>query len=155
MPSFNKVILIGNLTADPELKQTPSGVSVCRFSIAVQRRFGRNEQGQTPTDFFNVTAFRQTAEFVTRYFKKGRPILVCGQIQNDNWTDQQGVKHYSTSIVADEVTFTESKGGEAAGNAQPGGNAPYTPDAYGTPAYANGGNSNGFEELPSDENLPF
>ena len=91
MPSFNKVILVGNLTADPELKQTPSGVSVCRFSIAVQRRFGRNEQGQTTADFFNIVAWRQSADFVSRYFTKGRAILVCGQIQNDNWTDQQGV----------------------------------------------------------------
>lgn len=154
MPNFNKVILVGNLTADPELKQTPSGVSVCRFSIAVQRRFGRNDQGQALTDFFNITAFRQTADFICRYFKKGRPILVCGQLQNDNWTDTQGVKHYSTSIIADEATFTESK---ASGDGAPAGDAAgsqYTPNSYGASAYSNGGNQN-FEELPSDDNLPF
>ena len=154
MASFNKVILVGNLTADPELKQTPSGVSVCRFSIAVQRRFGRNEQGQTPADFFNIVAWRQSAEFVARYFTKGRAILVCGQIQNDNWTDQQGVKHYSTSIVADEVTFADSKGGE---NSTAGGNATgnqYTPASYGTPAY-NSSENNNFKEITSDDNLPF
>lgn len=156
MASFNKVILVGNLTADPELKQTPSGVSVCRFSIAVQRRFGRNEQGQTPADFFNIVAWRQSAEFVARYFTKGRAILVCGQIQNDNWTDQQGVKHYSTSIVADEVTFADSKGGDsanAAGGNAAGGNQ-YTPNSYGSPTYNSSENSN-FEEITSDDNLPF
>jgi single-strand DNA-binding protein len=155
MPSFNKVILVGNLTADPELKQTPSGVSVCRFSIAVQRRFGRNEQGQTTADFFNIVAWRQSAEFVARYFTKGRAILVCGQIQNDNWTDQQGVKHYSTSIVADEVTFADSKSGDsaAAGGNAAGGNQ-YTPNAYGSPAY-NSSENNNFEEITSDDNLPF
>ncbi len=155
MPSFNKVILVGNLTADPELKQTPSGVSVCRFSIAVQRRFGRNEQGQTTADFFNIVAWRQSADFVSRYFTKGRAILVCGQIQNDNWTDQQGVKHYSTSIVADEVTFADSKSGDnsnAGGNAA-GGNQ-YTPNAYGSPSY-NSSENNNFEEITSDDNLPF
>ena len=153
MASFNKVILIGNLTADPELKQTTSGVSVCRFSIAVQRRFGRNDQGQTPADFFNIVAWRQSAEFVARYFKKGRAILVCGQIQNDNWTDGQGVKHYSTSIVADEVSFVDSnREGGPAGNAQ--GDGQYTPASYGNPTY-NNAQQGGFETISDDENLPF
>lgn len=161
MPSFNKVILVGNLTADPELKQTPSGVSVCRFTIAVQRRFGRNEQGQTPADFFNIVAWRQSAEFVSRYFKKGRAILVCGQLQNNNWTDQQGNKRYSNEIVADEVTFADSNRGDgvAPGNASgtgaaaPSGNQ-YTPDSYGTPAYSSSAAPN-FEEITGDDNLPF
>ena len=156
MASFNKVILIGNLTADPELKQTSSGVSVCRFSIAVQRRFGRNDQGQTPADFFNIVAWRQSAEFVTRYFKKGRAILVCGQIQNDNWTDAQGVKHYSTSIVADEVSFVDSNrdGAPAPGGAAQG-EGQYTPASYGNPTYNNTQNG-GFEAISGDdENLPF
>ncbi|MCQ2385393.1 MAG: single-stranded DNA-binding protein, partial [Clostridia bacterium] len=82
MASFNKVILIGNLTADPELKQTAQGTSVCSFSIGVSRRFARADQGQTTADFFNIVTWRQTAEFVVKYFKKGRPILVCGQLQN-------------------------------------------------------------------------
>lgn len=154
MPNFNKVILVGNLTADPELKQTPSGVSVCRFTIAVQRRFGRNEQGQSTADFFNIVAWRQSAEFVSRYFKKGRAILVCGQLQNNNWTDQQGNKRYSTEVVADEVTFADSNRGE--GGAPAGGAAgnQYTPDAYGAPAYTNGAAPN-FEEISGDDNLPF
>ncbi len=158
MASFNKVILIGNLTADPELRQTPSGVSVCRFSIAVNRRFARsNDQGQNQqptTDFFNIVAWRQSAEFVARYFLKGRPILVCGQLQNRNWTDQQGAKHYATEIIADEVSFVESKGSSPA-NAGGGNNTQYTPDAYGAPAYNVGGGAANFEEIPADDSLPF
>ena len=155
MPSFNKVILVGNLTADPELKQTPSGVSVCRFTIAVQRRFGRNGEGQTPADFFNIVTWRQSAEFVSRYFKKGRAILVCGQLQNNNWTDQQGNKRYSTEIVADEVTFADSNRGDGAPGAAPApsGNQ-YTPDSYGAPAYTSG-SAPAFEEVPGDSDLPF
>ena len=101
--NFNKVILGGRLTADPELKQTQSGIAVVSFSIAVNRRFTRNSGQQTETDFFNVTAWRQTAEFVSRYFKKGSSICVVGTIQNNKWTDQQGANHYRTDIVADEV----------------------------------------------------
>ena len=154
MPSFNKVILVGNLTADPELKQTPSGVSVCRFSIAVQRRFGRNEQGQTTADFFNIVAWRQSAEFVSRYFKKGRAILVCGQLQNNNWTDQQGNKRYSTEVVADEVTFADSNRGDGTAPATaPNGNQ-YTPDSYGAPAYSSS-SAPDFEEVTGEDNLPF
>ena len=81
MASFNKVILIGNMTADPELKQTTSGTSVCSFSIAVNRRFAKADQGQQNVDFINIVTWRQSAEFVCRYFKKGNPILVCGQLQ--------------------------------------------------------------------------
>lgn len=158
MPSFNKVILVGNLTADPELKQTPSGVSVCRFTIAVQRRYSsRNAEGGQPTaDFFNIVAWRQNAEFVSRFFKKGRPILVCGQLQNNNWTDQQGQKRYSTEIQADECQFVDSRqdGGAPASQSN---SQNYTPDAYSgssTPAF-NSGNGVNFEEIPSDDGLPF
>ncbi len=153
MASFNKVILIGNMTADPELRQTPSGISVCRFSIAVNRRGSKTtgDQNQPNTDFFNITAWRQSAEFVVRYFKKGKPILVCGQLQNNNWTDQQNQKHFSVEIIADEVAFVENKGGDSAPVS--GGNG-YTPDAYAAPSYSNCGNSS-FEEIPNDEGLPF
>ena len=81
MASFNKVILMGNMTADPELKQTTAGLSVCTFSIAVNRRFTQSVQGQQTVDFMNIVAWRQQAEFVSRYFKKGNPILICGQLQ--------------------------------------------------------------------------
>lgn len=154
MASFNKVILIGNLTADPEIRQTQSQISVCRFTIAVNRRFTRSNsqdaQNQQTADFITVVAWRQSAEFVARYFKKGRPILVCGQLQSRSWTDQQGTRHYATEVVADEVSFVESKGDAPTG----GNNTQYTPDAYGAPAYT-GGNTAGFEEMPADDNLPF
>ena len=153
MASFNKVILIGNLTADPELKQTPTGISVCRFTIAVNRRNARAEAGQQQTaDFISIVAWRQSAEFVAHYFRKGRPILVCGRIQTGSWTDQQGNKRYTTDVVADEVSFVESARSDSGAGA-PGGQ--YTPDAYAAPAYSNTSNSVGFEELADDDNLPF
>ena len=155
MASFNKVILIGNMTADPELKQTQTGTSVCSFSIAVNRRFSKNEQGQT-VDFINIVARRQSADFVCRYFKKGNPIRVCGQLQTRTWTDNQGQKRYATEVVADEVSFVAPAAGAPSG--APMGNAPqgdvYAPAAYGAPAFNTAGSAN-FEEIPSDESLPF
>ena len=157
MASFNKVILIGNLVADPEIRQTQSGISVCRFTIAVNRRFARTanqdvQNGQQQTaDFITIVAWRQSAEFVARYFKKGRPILVCGQLQSRSWTDQQNNRHYSTEVVADEVSFVESKGDAPAAG---GNNTQYVPDSYGAPAYT-GGVAASFEEIPDDGNLPF
>ena len=152
MASFNKVILIGNLTADPELKQTPTGLSVCRFTIAVNRRNARAEAGQQTADFITVVAWRQSAEFVAHYFRKGRPILVCGKIQTGSWTDQQGNKRYTTEVVADEVSFVESARNE---NGAPIQGGQYTPDAYAAPAYSNAPDSAGFEVLADDDNLPF
>ncbi len=151
MASFNKVILVGNMTADPELKQTTTGTSVCSFSIAVNRRFSKAEQGQPTVDFINIVTWRQSAEFVSRYFKKGNPILVCGQLQTRTWTDNQGQKRYATEVIADEVSFV----GPAASNAAPAGNnATYTPDAYTSPSY-NSASSASFEEIPGDDSLPF
>jgi single-strand DNA-binding protein len=144
MASFNKVILIGNMTADPELKQTSSGISVCSFSIAVNRPHLKDTEPQC--DFINVQSWRQTAEFVSRYFKKGKPILVCGRLQTRTWTDNQGNKRYATEVVADEVTFVADKDFNAVEN-----NAPvqsYVPTAY-------GGNNTQFEEIPNDGDLPF
>ena len=149
MASFNKVILIGNMTADPELKQTASGLSVCSFSIAVNRRFARSEQGQQSVDFINIVAWRQQAEFVSRYFKKGNPILVCGQLQNRDWTDKQGNKRIATEVIADEVSFVASAAQTAQAST---GN--YTPEAYGAPAFTNAPSTN-FEEIPTDGDLPF
>ena len=152
MASFNKVILIGNMTADPELKQTTAGVSVCTFSIAVNRRYTKAEQGQQTVDFINIVAWRQNAEFASRYFKKGNSVLVCGQLQTRTWTDPQGQKRYATDVVADEVSFAGNSAG--AGNAPSVGGATYTPDAYATPSY-NSGSSASFEEIPGDDSLPF
>lgn len=143
MASFNKVILIGNLTADPEIKQTPQGVSVCKFSLAINRKT-KTDSGQN-VDFINVVAWRQTAEFVAKYFKKGRPLLVCGQLQTRNWTDAQGNKRYSTEVVADEVTFVENKSGGT------------DPDdgAYMPSAYASAPTQAPFEDVENGDGLPF
>ena len=149
--NFNRVMLGGRLTADPELKQTQSGIPVASFSIAVNRRFGSKDANQPQADFFNVTAGRTQAEFVSRYFKKGSSIFVVGTIQNRSWTDQQGVKRYATDIVADEISFVDSRNeGPAAGQGQ------YTPDAYTTPSYSTPADSAPrFEEIKGDDDLPF
>ena len=144
MASFNKVILIGNMTADPELKQTQGGLSVSSFSIAVNRRF-KNE-GQQDCDFITIVAWRQQAEFVCRYFKKGQPILICGQIQTRAWTDNQGQKRYATEVVADEVFFVANNSSNESKPQQP---SNYMPCAY------TGSNNQNFEEIPNDGSLPF
>ena len=151
MASFNKVILIGNMTADPELKQTTGGISVCSFSIAVNRRFAKADQGQQNVDFINIVTWRQQAEFVARYFKKGNPILICGQLQTRTWSDNQGQKRYATEVVADEVSFV-APASQTAG--APAGGSSYTPDAYASPSFGSAQGAS-FEEIPNDESLPF
>lgn len=150
--NLNKVVLAGRITADPELKQTPSGVSVLSFTIAVNRRFSRNEQGEQQTDFINMVAWRQTAEFISKYFRKGSAICVTGSIQTRKWQDNQGQNRYATEVVVDEAMFVDSR--NESGNAQ--GNS-YMPDAYNaTPAYSsNAGAAPNFEELNTDDDLPF
>lgn len=155
--NLNKVILGGRVVADPELKQTPAGVPVVSFRIAVNRRFqskNADAQSQPQADFLNITAWRQQAEFVARYFRKGSSICVVGSIQTRSWTDPQGQKQYATDIVADEIYFVDSKS-EAGGY----GNAPagqYTPESYGTPAYSSGAATTPkFEEISGDDDLPF
>ena len=157
MASLNKVILMGHLTADPELKQTSgSGVSVCSFSIGVNRRFSRSEQGGQDVDFINIVTWRQQAEFVSKYFKKGSCIVIVGSLQTRSWTDNQGQKRYATEVVADEVSFVAPA--TQNGMQAPMGQAPmansYTPDAYGAPSFNNAPSAN-FEEIPNDGDLPF
>lgn len=124
--AFNKVILMGRITHDLELKTTPSGVSVCSFSIAVDRRF-QTKGEEKKTDFFNIVTWRQQAEFVTRYFAKGRMILVEGELQTRSYVDKNGMTVRVVEIVADQVCFT----GEKANN---GGTSSYNNDApYGEP----------------------
>lgn len=106
--NLNKVILGGRLTADIELKQTTSGISVAQFGIAVNRKVKQGEPKKA--DFINVVAWRQTAEFISKYFKKGSSICITGSIQTRSWQDQQGQKHYATEVVADEAMFVDSKG---------------------------------------------
>lgn len=134
MASLNKVILIGHMTADPELKQTPGGVAVCSFSIGVTRRYTKD--GETPqSDFIGIVAWRSTAEFITKYFRKGSAICICGSLQTRSWTAQDGSKRYATEVIADEASFVERRReGEPAGgeNAAP-----------------------AFEELAPDDDLPL
>ena len=151
MADLNKVILMGHMTADPELKQTTSGISVCSFSIGVNRRYSKADQGQQSVDFINIVAWRQQAEFVSRYFKKGSSIIVCGSIQVRSWTDNNGQKRYATEVVADEVSFgapAASQNGERAQTQS------YTPSAYGAPSFSSTSSAD-FEEIPGDESLPF
>ncbi len=110
---MNRVILMGRLTADPELRQTPQGTSVTRFTIAVDRRF-RREGGQQ-ADFITCVAWRQTAEFVCRFFGKGRMIAVEGQLQSRTWDDKDGKRQYSTEVMVDNAFFTSSKNESGAG----------------------------------------
>ena len=126
MASFNfcKVIIGGRITAEPELKTTPSGIAVTSFSVAVNRRSSGNQESQA--DFFNVTAWRQTAEFVTNYFHKASSICIVGTLQNRTWTDQQGQKRFATDIVADEVHFVDAKSEMPQQYAPPAWNTPQT-----------------------------
>ena len=138
--NFNKVILGGRLTADVEMKQTPSGVSVCTFSIAVNRKVGKDAEQKT--DFINCVAWRNTADFISKYFKKGSCILVVGNIQNRSWQDNNGNKRFATEVIVDEVNFVDSKGDNGAGSIG-GGATPYSADVT------------AFEEMTADDDLPF
>lgn len=141
--NLNKAIIAGRLTADPELKSTGSGVPVISFRVAVNRKYKpKDGEEQTQADFIDVTAWRSTAEFVSKYFHKGSSICVVGSIQTRTWTDQNGQKRYATEIVADEVNFVDSKGESSSG-----GN--YIPDAYQAQPAPN------MEALDASDGLPF
>ncbi len=150
--NLNKVVLAGRVTADIELKQTTSGISVVSFTIAVNRRFvskSADAQGQQQADFINVTAWRTTAEFISKYFHKGSAICITGSIQTRKWQDQQGNNRYVTEVVADEAMFVESKADGASGT--------YSPDAYSAPSFSSGtGDAPKFEDVNTDDSfLPF
>lgn len=111
---MNKAILMGRLTRDPELRTTSNDNKVCNFTLAVDRRF-KNAQGERETDFINVVAWRQQAEFASRYFNKGARMLVVGSIQVRSWEEESGNRRYMTEVIADEIYFTESKRDSAGG----------------------------------------
>lgn len=117
--NFNKVIIGGRLTADPELKTTSTGVSVTSFSVAVNRSYRAKNAEDTQADFFNVTAWRQTAEFVTRYFHKASSICIVGSLQTRSWVDNNNVKQYRTEIVAEEAFFVDAKEEQRGGISPP------------------------------------
>ena len=105
--NYNSVQLGGRLTIDPQLKVTPSGVSVTTFSIAINRRVAQGQPQQS--DFYNIICWRNTAEFVAKYFKKGTAIFIRGELLNKNWTDKNNIQHYGVEIRADECYFIDSK----------------------------------------------
>ena len=131
---LNHITIMGRLTRDPELRRTGSGVAVTSFTLAVDRDFGKNEQGERETDFIDCVAWRQTGEFVSKYFTKGRMAVVSGRLQIRGWTDKDGNKRRSAEVVADNVYFGDSKRDGDSGSSF-GGNA------YGAPASGFGGYS--------------
>lgn len=143
---MNKVFLIGNLTRDPELRTTGSGISVCNFSIAVNRRFRNAQTGQQETDYLNVIAWRQLGELCSRYLAKGRKVAVVGAIQTRSYEAQDGTKRSAFDIVADEVEFLSAKG--SAEQAEPPAQAPASSGGEAS-AY-----TGGFTQVEDDE-LPF
>jgi len=150
---LNRIILMGRLTRDPELRHTQTGVSVASFTLAVDRDFKNRDTGEKATDFIDVVAWRNTAEFVSKYFFKGRLAVVEGRLQLRDWTDRDGNKRRSAEVVADNVYFGESRrDADASGGAY---SRPATPSPaadYGLPP--EGGDQ--FAELSDDDGeLPF
>lgn len=169
---LNKVIIMGRLTADPELRQTPNGVSTCQFTVAVDRNY-TPQGGERQSDFITVVAWRQTAEFVSRYFAKGRMICVEGNLRTRTYDDKRypDVRHYVTEVYADSVYFTGEKAQQGGGNYAPQQFA--QPQQYSQPAPAQSapqyapqpsqqsapsvsfGDLGDFEEVIGDGDLPF
>lgn len=156
--NFNRAIIAGRMTADPELKNTTSGIETTSFTVAINRPKGKD--GTEQADFINVVAWRQTAEFVVKYFKKGSSVCVVGKIKTRSWTDNNGQKHYATEVVADEVNFVDSK----TDSAPVASGAAYIPDAYSTVPTSTFGAPKPAQNAPpqfeqvkvgEDDDLPF
>ena len=130
---LNHITIMGRLTRDPELRRTGSGIAVASFTVAVDRDFGSRDGGERETDFIDCVAWRQTGEFVSKYFTKGSMIVVSGRLQIRNWTDKEGNKRRSAEVVADNCYFGESKRSSES-------NSSYGGNAYGSNSYG-GGNS--------------
>lgn len=153
---LNVAVLMGRLVADPELRHTPNGVSVTSFTLAVDRTYCKQGE-ERQTDFIDIVAWRNTAEFVCKYFHKGQLAAVQGAIQTRSYTDKEGNKRKAFEIVADNVHFAEPKrdGGGEHQSYKPASNTP--PDVSAddpVPTYTTG-NTGDFEEIPSDDDLPF
>ena len=138
--NFNGATLGGRLTADPELKTTSSGITVTSFTIAINRRAGEDKEAKS--DFINCIAWRQTAEFITRYFKKGSSICVVGAIQTRSWTDKDGNKKYATEVVVERAYFVDSKSENSVQNTNTG-------------TYDNAYSQASFQDIDTDDVLPF
>ena len=133
---LNHITIMGRLTRDPELRRTGTGIAVASFTVAVDRDFGKNDNGERETDFIDCVAWRQTGEFVSKYFTKGRMAVVSGRLQIRSWTDKDGNKRRTAEVVADNVYFGDSKRDDQGGSSYSGnsygnyGSAPAAP-AYG------------------------
>ena len=139
---LNHIVIMGRLTRDPELRRTGSGVAVASFTVAVDRDFGGRDGGEKETDFIDCVAWRQTGEFVSKYFTKGRMAVVSGRLQIRPWTDKDGNKRRTAEVVADNCYFGDSKRDDA-GNASYGGNT-YGGNAYGGNSYGNNNYGGGY-----------
>ena len=148
---LNHIVLMGRLTRDPELRRTGSGVAVASFSIAVDRDFS-GQGGEKETDFIDIVAWRNTAEFVSKYFTKGRMAVVSGRLQIRNWTDKEGNKRRSAEVVADNIYFGDSRrDGDSTGSY-----APFTGDFGTVPPAPAPSTGSDFAMLEEDDNqLPF
>ena len=146
---LNHITIMGRLTRDPELRRTGSGIAVASFTLAVDRDFTDKQSGEKETDFIDCVAWRQTGEFVSKYFTKGRMAVVSGRLQVRKWKNKDGENRYSTEVVADNVYFGDSKREESNGGNYGGYNAPALPENPATPA-------SDFAMLDDDDaSLPF
>ena len=139
---LNHITIMGRLTRDPELRRTGSGIAVASFTVAVDRDFGGRDGGEKETDFIDCVAWRQTGEFVSKYFTKGRMIVVSGRLQIRSWTDKEGNKRRTAEVVADNCYFGDNKRDADSGNSSYGGNT-YGGNSYGGNSYGNNNNYGG------------
>ena len=147
---MNQIVIMGRMTRDPELRQTPNGIPVASFTLAVDRTYTPKDGGEKQTDFIDVVAWRGTAEFVSKYFVKGQMAAVTGRLQIRDWTDKDGNKRRSAEVVADNIYFTESKKSREASFVQAGQKEDFG-GGYSTPV-----ESSDFSELDMDDGeLPF
>ena len=139
---LNHIVVMGRLTRDPELRRTGSGIAVASFTVAVDRDFGGRDGGEKETDFIDCVAWRQTGEFVSKYFTKGRMIVVSGRLQIRSWTDKEGNKRRTAEIVADNCYFGDSKRDNDSGSSY--GGSTYGGNSYGNAYSAPAGNNYGY-----------
>lgn len=150
--NLNKVVLCGRLTADPELKTTASGISVVSFTLAVNRPYRSAENNNQPqADFISCVAWRKTAEFISRFFRKGSSLCITGSIQTRRWTDQQGQNRYATEVVVDDAMFVDSRGD---GSGRDASGIPSN-NGFGSEPYATPGAADSFDIVKNDDDLPF
>ena len=151
---MNKVVLMGRLTADPELRQTQSGIASCRFTVAVNRRFADKSTGERQADFISCVAWRQTAEFISRYFNKGSMICLEGELRTGSYTDRNhsDVTHYTTDVYVDNVEFCGSKNDSQNTGSRP---ASASQSVHQAETKIEYGDLSEFEDITADDTVPF